>query len=174
MDDEALSELRAKYVELRAMRSDRVREDHDVEGRMRALAERFPGALREIDELSIDRIDARIAALDAALEGREPVPRWAVYLAEYHAWMRAALAMRRAAGRDRDRARALAWIEAHEGDPPGPEILEEIDALLRPPQGRLSRWVLARIASRAGLALEEVEAEAFPPSPRRGRRARIA
>lgn len=159
---EALRALREKYVEMRAMR---VEDDGDPE-RMRALAARFPGALREIDELPLETIDGRIAALDRALAG-EPVPDWARYLAEYHAWMRAALRVRRAAGKERDRARAL---DAIRGDPSEGELTLAIDDLLKPPAGRLTRWVLTRIAEREGRSIREIEREAFPPSPRRSSR----
>jgi hypothetical protein len=161
----ALYALREKYAEMRAMR---VADDGDP-ARMRALAERFPGALREIDELPMETIEARIDAIDRALAGDAEAPSWTRYLAEYHAWMRAALRVRRAAGKTRDREQARSAIRGQD-DPSEAELESALDDLLRPPAGRLSRWVLARIALREGKTAQEIEDDAFPPSPRRSPR----
>jgi hypothetical protein len=161
-------QLREKYVEMRAMRIEDASGGGDPRGRMRALAARFPGALREIDELPFATIERRIEELDRVIEHSVAPPRWARALADYHGWMRAALALRRYAGRDRDRDRALAWIDARyrpEPDEPPPGALRAaVDAVLRPPHGRLNRWVFAMLAERHGASPSELEAEAFPSS----------
>src|SRR5579871_6590356 len=61
---------------------------------LRALARSFPGALRELDSLPTDAIVARRDAIDATLAGA-PVQSWMIWLDDYHALMRAALALRR-------------------------------------------------------------------------------
>ncbi len=166
-------ELREKYLEMRAMRVAHANgEGGDPRRRMRALAARFPGALREIDELPLEVIEARIEELDAALAGRREAPRWAVLLERYHAWMRAVLAIRRAAGAERDHARALAWIEGapeEEGGPRREELRAALDAILRPPEGRLNRWIFERLGRDAGLDPAQAEAALFPAGGHRGR-----
>lgn len=169
----AMRELRDKYVAMRAMRVEHeAGAGGDPRERMRALAARFPGALREIDELPLATIEARIAELDEVLRTEREAPRWAIGLAEYHAWMRAALAIRREAGVERDRDRALAWIEAQPaaGTPSREELREALGAMLRPPDGRLNRWLFERLARREGVSREAIEARLFTPGPHRARR----
>lgn len=159
--------LRAKYVEIRALR---MTDDRDPRPRMRALAARFPGALRELDELTMETIEARIQALDAVIVHDAAPPAWADVLARYHGWMRVALRLKRAVGRDRELDSARAWIRDHRpaADEPSAEaLLDQAPAILRPPGGRLSRFVLSRVAVELGRSVETLEAEAFPPSPMR-------
>lgn len=168
-----MRELRDKYVAMLAMRVEHeAGAGGDPRERMRALAARFPGALREIDELPLATIEARIAELDEVLRTEREAPPWALGLADYHAWMRAALAIRREAGVERDRDRALAWIEAQPaaGTPSREELREALDAMLRPPDGRLNRWLFERLAQREGVSCEAIEARLFAPGPHRARR----
>jgi hypothetical protein len=182
MDLEVLRDLREKYalmLEMRredALRFARPSGEVDPRARMRTLAARFPGALREIDELPLDRIESRIAALDVALRGGD-VPRWARTLGAYHGWMRAALAIKRRFGRTRAVDDASRWLQAHHRAGPGDPPVEVFDrqtlaAILRPPRGRLSGWILHRVAEDLGQDPGELEREAFEPSPRRGGQAR--
>lgn len=170
MDVEVLRGLREKYVVMLAMRREAaLGVGLDPRPRMRALADRFPGALREIDELTVDRIESRIVALDVALRGGE-VPRWARTLGAYHGWMRTALAIKRRFGRTRAVDEASRWLSAHHapgpGDP-GTEVFdrETLESILRPPSGRLSGWILARVADQLGADARELEKEAFERSP---------
>lgn len=73
---------------------------------MRALASRFPGALREIDELPEAELDARIDHLVAVETGAEPAP-WIEASWRYHR----ALSARLAAGRRVGRPTAVALDE---------------------------------------------------------------
>ncbi|MBX3274323.1 MAG: hypothetical protein KF729_28915 [Sandaracinaceae bacterium] len=162
-EHEAFSALREKYAELRALRLLHAAGDpEDPRPRLRALAARFPGALRELDALPFDEIERRIAALDAGER-----PRWARTLVAYHGWMRLALRVRAACDRDASAAQVRARLAQEPagaaGDPPL-EVLEdaEIAEILRPPGGRLTRWALARIARARGVSAEVVAAEAFP------------
>lgn len=166
MDEGLLKSLRDKYMALRALRAGE--DGGDPQGGMRSVAVRWPGALRELDELPMDVLDDRIAALEASLAG-SPVPTWAPWLAEFHGWMRAALALKRHAGRDHGAARR--WIRTDyfpdAGQPTPAELSAALDAVLRPPGGRLSRWILEGVAARHGVPFEECSAGAFPPSPLR-------
>lgn len=152
---------------MRALRAEHARGDElDPRRRLRALAERFPGALRELDELPLAVIEERIAALEAVERSELPAPRWARALASYHAWMRAALALRRAAGVERAQWQALEWLrEWYRPEPEGPSLarLEEaMDAVLRPPGGRLNRWVFGVLARELGETQAQVESLLFP------------
>ncbi|HEY8428858.1 MAG TPA: hypothetical protein VIL20_10805 [Sandaracinaceae bacterium] len=173
----AIRELREKYTLLRALRLEQLAgEAGDPRPRLRALAARFPGALRELDALPLERIEARIRELDEVLRGERSVPPWARLCAEYHAWMRAALAIRRAAGAARDRGRALAWLafpRSAELEPSSSDLHEVLDEVLRPHGGRLNRWLFERLARRAGLTAAEVERLIFEPGPHRGRGAPV-
>src|ERR1700730_14264997 len=102
---EALQDLRSKYATMLAMRlaHDAGGEDEaDVRRRLARLASRFPGALREIDDLDLDEIRRRLGALDAVLEGRGEVEPWMEAIVLFHALARGALCAKRwLAGRKR-------------------------------------------------------------------------
>lgn len=151
LEHRALAErLRAKYVEIAALRAERSRgEDHDAAGRIRALSGRYPGALRELDGLTDAEIDVRIASLDEAVQGRT-VPEWAKWLDRYHAWMRAALMSKRGAS---------AAPTTHEAQgPTHEELAREMDTILHPPGGRLNTWAFALVASEFRVTGQEIEA----------------
>lgn len=150
-----MSDLLAKYHEMRAMRADDAAgASGDPRPRMRALAARFPGALREIDELSLDTIEARIAALDGAVDDPIAAEPWMIALSRYHALLRLALRIRREVPERSVRA-ARDWLGATE---PG-AVLDDalLAALVRPPGGRLSRVVLEEVARELGTSAHEVE-----------------
>lgn len=122
---------------------------------LRALAEEFPGALRELDTLPLAELEGRAAALEAS--GSEPWMRW---LAAVHAWSRAAL-----------------WLKAHPGDLAGASARagRAVDsafaaAVARPPRRRLVRAVLERVAADFGADPDAIEARLFPPHPSRRQR----
>jgi hypothetical protein len=155
--------LLAKYEAMHAMRRAHAEglEDDEAPARMRALAERFPGALREIDRLPLPVIELRIAQLRAGER-----PGWASTLVAYHGWMRVAFRIKRARPRDADPRIVREWLAAvHRpaADEPSLDDLDEaaLTAILRPPEGRLTRWVLGRIARDRGVALDALIAEAF-------------
>ena len=170
MDAHALTALREKYVEMRRLRLE------DAEGRagdpkpaMAALAERFPGALREIDDLPLDDIEARIAALDAALDGTGAPPAWAPLFASYHGWMRAALRIKRLCrGLTPEDAIALVHTRYTPADdePPITRLGEpELRAILTPQYGRLNPFVFARVAEDHTTDIATVMTTLFPRRP---------
>ena len=158
MDRRRLEDLHAKYVELVALRTNAL-EDAPMRARMRDLAARFPGSLRELDLLPIETLQDRLGAVAAALNDGASEP-WMEVLSRYHAGMRLALSLRRDVP-ERTLKAARAWLHKHalEGveaeDParaPGvvdaapdaalpPLDDESLAALLRPPGGRLHRAV---------------------------------
>lgn len=153
-----LQELGEKYREMLALRRlDRSGEPHDPTPRLRALARRFPGSLREIDELPLEDIERRLAALERA-RGGEP-ERWMVAMSRYHHEMRLALQVKRWLGRRRvvDAALERAFDDAHE-DPARAWGRGKLALLARPPGGRLSRVVLASVAAGMGATSAQVRA----------------
>lgn len=130
---------------------------------LRQLAEEFPGALRELDVLPLPTIEARIAELERALELQRIEP-WMEWMHQFHTLMRVALAAKR-------RLEGLRFVD----DTRAAEIADEVAAKLgcecdknfvravaSPPDGRLSRLVLAQIASRFEVELPLVQSALFP------------
>lgn len=169
IDAELLRALRDKYREIK-----RLRDEHaagsEVEPRaaMAELARRFPGALRELDELPMRDIEQRLAALESAIAARTEAPAWASLQIAYHGWMRAALRVKRlAAGRRAAHAEAVLRELSHCYEPQRDEPpLECIDgavlaAILEPRQGRLNLWVFARVAQEHGVDPETVRRALF-------------
>jgi len=130
-------------------------EDGAEPAAMRALAEEFPGALRELDLLGLPELERRADCLAAWSTGSEtPAEPWLVWIDGYHTLMRAALALRSAA------------------PPPGadPPITLADEAFLRdvrrPPDGRLSTAVLRALARHFDAPVEEIRTALFPPRRR--------
>jgi hypothetical protein len=146
--------IRDKYAEMLSMRL------ADVEGvsdplharmRMQRLAERFPGALREIDDLPLHAIRARIEALDAVLAGARPVEPWMEAVALFHAFTRGALVAKRWLARRKhvdDGVRRQ--FEQALPELPFPEDsrgwAHDLESVASPPRGRLLDVVVTRLA----------------------------
>ncbi|MEM9192919.1 MAG: hypothetical protein AAGF12_27335, partial [Myxococcota bacterium] len=134
---------------------------------MRALAARFPGALREIDELPMEEIEARISALETAVQSDGPLPAWAGWATAYHGWLRVALQIKRRSGRrtaEEVAAELPAWYRPGPGEPDPSELdPATVAAILRPPGGRLNPWVFARVGAKFSVSAEAVEAAIFRP-----------
>jgi hypothetical protein len=154
LDRAGLTALREKYVEMLRLRRDAsAGGSSDPRAAMRVLAARFPGALRELDELPLDEIEGRVSVLERALRSEEPPPAWAAAFIDFHALWRAALRVRRLCrGRDRDEAIALLRREyvAVAPEPDLDAVLVHLDAILRPTGGRINGWVHAEVERRHG------------------------
>jgi hypothetical protein len=140
--------------------------------RMARLAARFPGALREIDELEIDAIRGRIAELEAALADRGPVEEWMDVLAHFHALARGALyAKRWLGGRKRvDSALASAYerqAAEFEFSEDALRWAEALDRIAKPPRGRVLDLVFARLAADLGTTQERARTLVFRPRRRK-------
>jgi uncharacterized small protein (DUF1192 family) len=122
---------------------------------MRALAEEFPGALRELDLLGLAELDRRVACLAAATadleredEREDEGEEWIVWIAAYHALMRHALALR------------------SPSPPAGPPPIADATFLRdvqRPPGGRLSAAVMEALARHFRRPADELRRVLFPP-----------
>lgn len=117
MKADELERIARKYEVLVALRLERelaeeagldaFEQDESVRRRerMRALAAEFPGALRELDALSMAELRARVALAHRALAG-EPVAPVLVVAIAFHGAMRDSLAARADGGRG---SLALVW-----------------------------------------------------------------
>lgn len=176
---EMIAVLREKYREIKRLRAvdneHRTRAvAHDPKREMAALARRFPGALRELDELPLHVIDERLALLDAALRDQS-VPEWAALQVGYHGAYRFALRIkRRVAGKGAlDTAALEALLAALHAEPVAHQDAElwepslaqldlaELRAIVRPRDGRLHSWVLQHVAARAGVPAAAISAALF-------------
>jgi hypothetical protein len=173
---EELLDLRAKYVEMLRLRvDDAAGSAADPRAAMAALARRFPGALREIDELPLDEIRARAEALQAAAAGLAKIEPWMAAMVLFHALTRGALAVKRwLAGRrdvdlDTTQAFALEVLELpHAAD--AMAWRADLARLASPPRGRVTDLVFERIARELGVSDDEARRLMFGV-PRRERRA---
>ena len=170
MNGDRLRALARKYRELGELRRAKTR-DGSVASRevFQALAHEFPGALRELDTLPLEEIDRRAVVLDRASAGGAIEP-WMEWMAAYHAVMRAALATkRRWSGEDALAGAPLEEMAEDATRMAGVEIrAADIEAIGRPPAGRISVVVFDVLARTFGVAAEEIWEVLFP-ARRKGR-----
>jgi hypothetical protein len=153
------ADLRAKYEEMRELR----RTDdgsYDPRARMVALASRFPGALREIDTLPLDEIEARIEALTNAERDPSTAARWMIAQSRFHALTREALSARakRLAGSEGAQS---PLAEARGATATSAEGELEGAALERENQRSLMTRVYATLATELALTPHEAKALVF-------------
>jgi hypothetical protein len=167
---EAVRALREKYREIKRLRVLAAAGPRPEPRReLAALARRFPGALRELDQLPMDAIELRLAVLDAVLERGEAAPQWVSLQIGYHGTMRAALRIKRWFARltALDAQSALTELGARYAPAPDePPLasfdLEALRAILEPPGGRLNPWVFGQVAVAHGVEPEAVHRALFP------------
>ena len=129
---EELRALAEKYREMIALRRDPGPKD---EARLRALAARFPGSLRELDTRTMTSLEERLFELESGV-----APSWARHQIRFHGWLRVALRMRAESIRDLASARAwvLAYTPSDAGDPSVEELGGKLATLIAPREGRVS------------------------------------
>jgi hypothetical protein len=146
---------------------------------MAELARLYPGALREIDELPLDVIHTRLEELRAALADRARALPWMNAQSRFHRLARGALAVKRwLEGRPLTAAVEHAFIQALPAMPERRDAAlwaDELQAIARPPRGRVMDLVYTRLARDLKIDVAEARAAVFPArrSPRtslRGRR----
>lgn len=106
--NEALRELAEKYRTLLAWRAQKQRDGSEPDrAELRALARQFPGALRELEVLSIETLEQRERELDACARGEREAALWMLAIESFHRWMRVALrAKARSSSETRDESAA--------------------------------------------------------------------
>ncbi|MRG93301.1 hypothetical protein [Polyangium spumosum] len=161
---EALVALEGKYAEIAELRRARDRGEPIPEKAVfKALAERFPGALCELDTLPLDVVDARLEAIRSALAGGG-IEAWIAWMIGYHALLRASLRIRIRAVRDRscsdERAGELAKDASMHA---GIEVdVAFVRATLRPPAGRIAAVVYMRLEALFDAPASAIRAALFP------------
>lgn len=152
----ALEMLREKYAELRLLRTSALSRQ-EARPRLIRLAARFPGALRELDALPLEAVDARLEALDSVLAGRRKREPWMDATARFHALFRGALAAKRWQAKAPPSARCdRARFERDHDDP---EILQwssALDAIAAPPSGRLTAAILSRMSCEQACSIDDI------------------
>jgi hypothetical protein len=166
-------ELLVKYGEMLAMRLAHHAGDEDtvaVRGRMAGLASRFPGALREIDELELAEIRRRIDRLNAVLTCPADEEPWMEAVGAFHAEARGALGAKRwLDGRKREGVDATvekAFAREAKNLPFSQELLAwagHLASIASPPEGRVTNLVFARLAVRLGTTEKEARRRVFGP-----------
>jgi hypothetical protein len=156
----ALEELLAKYAQMLAMRIAHAAGHEDAgeaRTRMAELAKRFPGALREIDDLELAEIRQRIQLLEEVLHLHREVEPWMEAVALFHAMARGALCAKRWLG-GRKRIDAAVEEAFALGLPrlPFPEDAGawsgDLARIASPPRGRVTDLVFARLAESLGVS----------------------
>ena len=170
MGDPALgvTELLQKYSTMRAMRlRAKTHPEEAPKAQMAALARRFPGALREIDQLPMHEIEFRIEVLQRARDDGASMPPWGELQWGYHSTMRASLRIKRLVAACADPATAMDRAKSGYRAEPGDPSLEQLGGaqaawtIRRPPQGRLHPWVLSLVAERYRVDPGTVETALF-------------
>ncbi|HEY4016298.1 MAG TPA: hypothetical protein VGM06_23345 [Polyangiaceae bacterium] len=167
-----LEELVHKYLEILSMRT-APQGEAETRARMSALARRFPGALRELDDLELPEILRRLAGLRAVLEAGAEVEAWMRAVAAFHALARGALSAKRwLSGRkdvDAGVEQAFAAALPKLAFPDDARVWQtELPRLALPPAGRVTNAVFALVARRTGVTEPEAQRLVFGV-PRRER-----
>ena len=174
----ALAALATKYREMKKLRE---AQDVDVaNGRthapirdeLRALSREFPGALAEIDRVSLSLIEARLAELEALCDRAPPpsgdaLPRWVRAMIGVHRGLRGALSIKAwLAGR---RVVDEAMIDALREALPSLAFsddariwIEDLPAIADPPRGRVVDLIFDRVAAELGTDRVTLRAELMP------------
>jgi hypothetical protein len=170
----SLARLARKYRTLGSLRRAKARGEAIPERAVfRDLAAEFPGALTELDTLHLDEIDRRADLLERAAEGGDIDP-WMAWLHAYHALARAALHIRLRGARARGDARArplepaidpsmatsLAAAASERSGIPVDDAF--VQAVLRPPGGRVNAVLYERLSIAFGVPAPVIKRAIFP------------
>jgi hypothetical protein len=161
----ALIALAEKYRTLLALRRAKARGEPEPPAALfRTLAQRFPGALRELDTVALSELEARATALEQAAGEPAAFAPWMGWMHGYHAWMRAALVLKPRLARKPVPAPEVAAhlageLAARTGLAVEPAF---VCAVAAPPAGRLRPIVLAQLAREQEVPLEHLVAVLFP------------
>src|SRR5579883_1601363 len=163
-----VAEVVEKYRLLEALRRGQPGRTAARRDAMRAIADRFPGALREWDEAPLDELvrrrreaeatlEALVAGAESALERLGAGERdWLRYSMQVHGRLREALRVKRwLAGRAPTEALAADAERAL-------EVSRSAVEAVAAPGGRLSETIYRQVAAEHGVTVEELKAALFP------------
>jgi hypothetical protein len=163
----ALLDLHVKYMEMRRLRILAIESPTtDPKEWMAELAARFPGALREIDELPLLEIDAKLAALSCATSDPTQIEPWMEATSRFHELTRGVLAVKRwLAGKKEIAATDRAEFERIGSDlPHGSDAIvwrDDLEAIANPPRGKVTDLVFARLARELSVSADDVRRLVF-------------
>jgi hypothetical protein len=171
-----LDDLREKYARMLVLREahERARRGDGAEPEptraMSALAARWPGALRELDDLPSGVLQQRIAALTAARDGAADVAPWMRAQHAFHAKARGALVAKRwlRGRRDVDAPLRAAFVAEAASDVEARAWCEDLARVARPPRGRVLALVWERVAQELAITEEEARSLVFGGGLRSG------
>ena len=132
---------------------------HDPRPRLSALAEKFPGALREIDTLTMDEIDARIDALVHAEREPSSAAQWIHAMDRFHALTRGVLFVKRALAENGTAAAAHFLDDAPDE---ARAWRDDVARIASPPRGRLMDLVYERLARELATTTRDAKKLIFP------------
>lgn len=157
----ALTEKYATMLELIARRA------HDAEDRpndvLRKLAERFPGALRELDAFPLQVLRERHLGAVNAEAGAE-LSSLLAWIARYHGWMRLLLYVKSSLARPAQAGvgHVLQPFAAEKGMPTWDAANKRLIEVVRnPPLGRLNELAFSVVAREFDVRPEVVEVSCF-------------
>lgn len=157
-----LASLRTKYERLLALRAlhERAKSDPsfvepDPRKEMTSLSRTWPGALRELDELPIDVIRTRVAALDRASRDPELVERWMIAQDTFHRLARGVLSAKRWLGKRKRITEAVREDFAAHAPREARMWKDALADVASPPRGRLMDLVFARVAHELHVTVAE-------------------
>lgn len=160
--DELLA-LEGKYAQIEALRQARERgEPIPDKAVFKALADRFPGALRELDRLPMAAIAWRRQQLAMALENGVVAP-WMAWMVAYHELLRVALWIKlRMAKRPELTNERMVFLVRGVAEEFGFGVDESfVTDVVRPRAGRINGVVLARLAVTFGVPEDEIRKGLF-------------
>ncbi len=128
---------------------------------IRAIAERFPGAMREWDELPPEVISRRRVQVEGLVaDPMAELPAWVCYAIDLHPRLRAALEVKRwLAGRVLNEE-----LLCEAGDRFGIDRAQLV-AIADPTEGRFTEVIFAAVAERHGTTIESLKAALFSHEP---------
>ncbi|MEO8878521.1 MAG: hypothetical protein ABI461_23230 [Polyangiaceae bacterium] len=138
----------------------------DPKRELAELAARFPGALREIDELPLATIDHRLLALSNAIADPKCAESWMEAVALFHTLTRGALSAKRflAGKKAVDPHVRASYEKSLEGAVDAEAALvwiDHLEAIANPPRGRVTDLVYPRIAEQLGISVADARRIVF-------------
>jgi hypothetical protein len=184
--DTDLRALRDKYERMLRLRLLHMRAkaepdfvEPDPRAAMAELARAFPGALREIDDLPLEVIRARITEIAAAETDPERAASWMNAHVSFHRLARGALLVKRwLGGRSLDAALAatfgatLAVMSAADREDAS-AWARDLEAIATPPRGRVMDLVYERLARELDVDVAVARAAIMPSRVPASARARL-